>query len=892
MTLAPGTKLGPYEIVAPLGAGGMGEVYRARDTRLDRTVAIKVLPSHLSIDPARRQRFEREAKTISSLNHPHICTLHDIGHQDGVDFLVMEYLEGETLARRLERGPFPLNQLLRHGIEITDALDKAHRQGVIHRDLKPGNIILTKSGAKLLDFGLAKPMVAPDSAPTAMLTASKPLTKEGTIVGTFQYMAPEQLEGKNADARSDVFSFGAVLYEMATGKKAFEGKTTASVIAAVLASEPTPISTLQPMTPPALDRVAKTCLAKDPDERFQTAHDLRLQLKWIAEAGSEAGVPAPVVARRRNRERLGWVLAVMFALLTMASTYALVYFRRATGEARPIRSFILPPGKSAFLFAGVNTGPAVMSPDGSRLAFVVRGPEGKNVLWARLLSALSAQALAGTEDATFPFWSADSRFIGFFADGKLKKIDVSGGPPQTLCDAPVGRGGSWNREGTIVFTPQVSQPIYRISAAGGVPTPVTKLDASRHENTHRWPYFLPDGRHFLYFARSGSVEWNGIYLGSLEGGEQKLVLRGDSNAIYAPPGYLLFVRDRTLMAQPFDARRLQLTGEPVPLAEQVEVSVATQRAIFSASENGVLLYQRRTTVGGGWELRWFDRTGKQGLPLGALGVYLQPRLSPDNQKLAVSMLDLRATNYDVWVYDLSRGVPSRLTFAPSLESNPVWSPDGTRIVFGSDRQGAMHIYQKAANGTGGEETVLEADANETPMSWSRDGRYLAYERQDTHGKKNTEIWVLPLFGDRKPFPVVQSEFESVFPQFSSDGKWLAYASNESNRYEVYVVPFPGGSGKWQVSTSGGSQPRWRRDGKEMFYLAADNKVMAVDVGAKGATLELNNLRLLFQAHPASAPRWLYDVSADGKRFLVNSATEQGSAEPLTLVVNWTADLKK
>jgi hypothetical protein len=467
--LSPGTKLGPYEIAAPLGAGGMGEVYRARDTRLDRTVAIKVLPAHLSSNPARRQRFEREARAVASLNHPHICVLHDIGTQDGVDFLVLEYLEGETLAHRLEPGPMPTQELLKIATEVSDALDKAHRQGVTHRDIKPGNIMLVRSGAKLLDFGLAKPAATPASATlTAMATASQPLTAEGTIVGTFQYMAPEQLEGKEADARSDIFSFGAVLYEMATGKKAFQGKTTASVIAAVLASEPAPISTLQPMTPPALDRVVKTCLAKDPDERFQSAHDLNLQLKWIAEAGSQAGVPAPFVARRKSREKIAWALAGVF--LAAAAVGVAAYLRLARTPAPVIVSEIPPPDKSRGLGAGpfFLSSPLVISPDGHSLAFTAIDQTGKRILWLRPL-ALPARPLEGTEDATFPFWSEDGRSIGFASEGKLKTIDVSGGPATIVADAAFFGGGTWNRQGVILFVPDPGKGLYQVTASGEHP---------------------------------------------------------------------------------------------------------------------------------------------------------------------------------------------------------------------------------------------------------------------------------------------------------------------------------------------------------------------------------------------------------------------------------------
>ncbi|MGH9317449.1 MAG: protein kinase domain-containing protein, partial [Thermoanaerobaculia bacterium] len=565
MTISPGSRLGPYEVLSPLGAGGMGEVWKARDTRLGRAVAIKVLPSHMSASPEVRQRFEREAKTISQLSHPHICALHDIGREGETDYLVMEYLEGETLTDRLVKGPLPLEQTLRFGVEIADALDKAHRQGIVHRDLKPGNVMLTKSGVKLLDFGLAKAM-AP-AAPAGSLTAlptQQGLTQEGTILGTFQYMSPEQLEGKEADARSDIFAFGAVLYEMATGRKAFSGSSQASLISAIMTSDPAPISSVQPMSPPALDRVVKTCLAKDPDERWQNAHDLMGELKWIAGLGSQAGVPGPPVARRRSRERLAWGMMTVTLFVALAAAVAAVVrnAHRAAMLERPMRSSIVLPEKSALRAAA-------LSPDGTRVVFVARDSSGKNLLWIRPLDSLAVRPFPGTENPSFPFWSPDSLFVGFFADGKLKKIGASGGAPQTLCDAPINRGGTWNREGVILFTPVPDGPLYRVSASGGLPTPVTRFDPSRGETSHRWPFFLPDGRHFLYhvasFGSGGQVEKMGIYVGSLDSKEEKFLLRANSSVAYAPPGYLLFLRDRNLLAQPFDAQRIRITGDPLPV---------------------------------------------------------------------------------------------------------------------------------------------------------------------------------------------------------------------------------------------------------------------------------------------------------------------------------------
>ncbi len=896
MTLAAGSRLGPYEVMSALGVGGMGEVYRARDTRLDRTVAIKVLPSHLSQSPEFRQRFEREAKTISSLSHPHICALYDVGQavleEDRrpapgagrqISYIVMEYLKGETLTDRLAKGPLATEQVLRHAIEIADALDKAHRQGIVHRDLKPGNVMLTKSGVKLVDFGLAKFSASAPITPGLSLLPTQEganLTAEGTILGTFQYMAPEQLEGKEADARTDIFAFGAVLYEMATGQKAFSGKSQASLIASIIGSDPPPISSVQPMTPPALDRVVKTCLAKDPEDRWQTAHDVMLQLKWIAEGGSQAGIPAPLAARRRGRERLAWVVNALTAILAVAATLVVLQIRRE--PSRVIQSSINPPEKSRFSF---EDGPMALSPDGRRLAFVARAPEGKKLLWVRPLDALLAQPLAGTEGASFHFWSADSRFLGFFADGKLKRIDASGGSPETLCDAPQGRGGTWSRDGVILFAPTVGGPIYRVSSSGGSATPVTRVDPSRRETSHRWPCFLPDGRHFLYLVQG---EKGGLHVGSLDSKEEKLLLLANSNVAYAPPGYILFFRERTLRAQPFDAKRLQLTGEAFPLAEQVQSNAAFANANFSVSENGVLAY-----LGGAANLSqlvWLDRSGKRLGSVGEPADYWDPRISHDGRRIAYVINDA-AGNGDIWLYDVSRRVATRFTFDPENDYAPVWSPDDSRIVFTSYRKGPGDLYQKVSTGAGSDELLLGSSSRKIPSGWSPDGRFLALHLLQP--KTSWDILVFSL-GDRKLIPYLQTEFAEYGAQFSPDGRWVAYVSAESGRPEIYVQPFPGPGGKWQISTAGGSMPAWRRDGKELFYIAPDSKLMVARVRT-GSTFEAEVPESLFESRQKSfggLTRRQYDVSPDGQRFLVNWAMEEESSTPITLVQNWTAKARR
>jgi eukaryotic-like serine/threonine-protein kinase len=889
MALASGTHLGPYEIQSPLGAGGMGEVYRARDTRLDRTVAIKILPAHLSNDPVRKQRFEREAKTISSLNHPNICVLHDVGHQNGIDYLVMECVEGETLGKRLEKGPLPLDQVLKLGTQVADGLDKAHRNGVVHRDLKPGNIMLTPTGVKLLDFGLAKPAVPLTTGATLTATVSPttPVTQEGTIVGTFQYMSPEQIEGRELDGRSDIFSLGAVLYEMLTGQRAFDGKSQLSVASAILEKEPAPISTVKPMTPPALDHAIRRCLAKDPEERWQTARDVAIELKWIADSGSQSGAAVPAEERSKNSERL--MMAALVLTTAIALGLGFLYLRRAPAEARVTRTYIKPMANSSFVFSGTAAGFA-LSPNGRLLTYVATTMEGKSVLWLRPIDSLHAQSLPGTDGAAYPFWSPDNRFIGFFAGGKLKKIEASGGPPFTICDASDGRGGTWNQQGDILLTPSVNTIIFRVSASGGPLVPVTTMDPSKNETTHRWPYFLPDGRHFLYW--SGSVFaprealTNSVILGSLDSKEARNLLHSHTNGIYAS-GHILFMRQYTLMAQPFDVGSLQLTGDAVPLADPVQEGRSVAKGVFSASVDGLLTYVEGAS-GADRQLEWFDRTGKQAGAVPGADAYASVRISPDGKRLAYY---LDSAGYEVWSYDLARDVKTALTFgAGSGQGNnyPVWSPDGRWIIYSSYRNGSYGLYKKASDGSGTEELILESvNRIRFPTDWSPDGKFVTYIEGALGG---WAIWMLPLEGEREPYLFHASQFSEREAAFSADGKWVAYCSNESGDYKVYVVPFPGPGGKWQVSPEGGCGPRWRRDGKEIFYLSTDNKMMATQVKSSSSSLEIGSTHMLF-ATRAYGVFGRFDVSADGQRFAIPYETGQPSAA-ITLVVNWPAELKK
>ncbi len=876
MTLTAGSRLGPYEIQEAIGAGGMGEVYKALDTRLERTVAIKVLPDHLSRDEDVRRRFEREAKTISSLSHPHICALYDVGSQDGVEFLVMEFLEGETLTDRLSKGPLPAEALLRFAIEIADALEKAHRQGIIHRDLKPANVMLTKSGVKLLDFGLAK-AVAPvngNSSMTALPTVAPNLTQAGTILGTFQYMAPEQLEGKEADARTDIFSFGAVLYEMATGRKAFEGKSQASLIGSILRDEPAPISVVQPMTPPALDRVVKTCLAKDPEDRWQTARDVLLQLKWIQEGGSLAGLPAPVAARRKNRERLAWTVAAALALA--AAAFAFAFFRRAPQPLRTVRFEIGTPEDVTSVDA-----PRI-SPDGRSIAFNAVDATGKTRIWVRPLNALLAQPLAGTEGTTRPFWSSDSRYIGFFADGKLKKIDAAGGPAQKICDAPTGSDGTWSAEGVILFDGRANDPIYRVAASGGTPVVAVKPEASRKESTVGWPEFLPDGRHFLYLTTGDKPDDSLYRIGLIDSKESLPLAPAQTLVVYAPPGYLLFVRDKTLVAQPFDLKSRKTTGEPVPLAEHIATdSVGLAR--LSVSRNGTLVYR---TGESGNRMLWVDRTGKDLENLGEPGEFHNPTFSPSGDRVAFDLADPRTGKPDIWVRDLARGVNSRFSFSAGDAAVPLWSPDGKRIVFESGP--GWDLYEKPTGGDGQERLLLHSDERKFPCDFTRDGRYLVYDSQSR--ETGWDVWVLPTFGDAKPYPLLKSRFNELLPMVSPDGRYIAYLSNESGRNEVYVQTFPNPGGKWQISTAGGTEAKWRADGKELYYRSPDQKLMVVSIQAD-PNFAAGLPKALFQGRfETGTVRDRYLPSPDGQKFFVIGTLNRESIAPTTVALNWFAEL--
>jgi eukaryotic-like serine/threonine-protein kinase len=902
MPLSHGVRLGPYQILDAIGAGGMGEVYRARDTRLERTVAIKILPAQFSSDPVHKQRFEREAKAISNLNHPHICVLHDIGHQDGIDYLVMECVEGETLAKRLEKGALPVEQALKFGMQIADALDKAHRSGVIHRDLKPGNIMLTPTGAKLLDFGLAKPAAAPASLATLTATAAKqsPATEEGTIVGTFQYMSPEQVEGKELGGRSDIFSLGAVLYEMLTGQRAFLGKSQLSVASAILEKEPEPISALKPMTPPALDHVIRRCLAKDPEERWQMARDLMLELKWLAEPGSQAGAPSPVASQRKSRERLAWCAATAFLALTTIA-FAIGFLQRGAKVSEPMR-LTAEIGADAALTT--TYGPAaILSPDGTHLAFVARGTDQVDRIYARLLDRLQAIALSGTEHAESPFFSPDGQWIAFFADGKLKKIAVQGGAAVTLCDVLGGaRGASWSEDGTIIFVPGTRAGLFKVSSGGGTPQPLTTLDRQTGEITHRWPHVLPGGKVVLFTAgtQSGNYEDSDIVAYSMVSGQRKTVYRGGVHPVYLPSGHLVYMHEGTLFAVPFDQKRLEVTGQAMPIVEGV-LANPNGGAQFSFSETGNLVYVAGAGAVRNVTIDWMDRDGKFQPLREAPAIYFEPSFSPDGKRLAVVIREQSRT--DIWVWDWVRDTLTRLTFTGQNNEFPVWTPDGQRITYASrDNSGRQfNIYWRRADGSGEAQRLTESKYDQNPESWGPDGRVLAFT--EINPDTRADILTLSVEGDEKsgwkvgsPKPFLNSPFWEAMSSFSPDGRWLAYASNESGALEVYIRPFPGPGGKWQVSTNGGVFPKWSRNGKELFYSTRDNKIMVVRYTTPGNSFQADKPRLLSPGQFAyRGGTSNFDVHPDGKRFAVLKAPgseNQPAINKVNFIFNFFDELRR
>jgi len=900
MSWPPGTKLGPYEIIAPLGAGGMGEVHRARDTRLNRDVAIKAIPAVLAGDEQLRQRFEREAKAISSLNHPHICTLYDVGHtsvgagegvQARLDYLVMELLDGESLADRLVKGPLPIHEVLKIGAQIASALDAAHRQGIIHRDLKPGNIMLTKSGAKLLDFGLARtatggapPVSAVVSTSSQMATAmqsERPLTAKGTILGTFQYMAPEQLEGTDADARTDIFSLGAVLYEMATGKRAFQGGSMTSLIAAIVSSQPTPIKMMVPVAPAALDHVVRRCLEKDPADRWQSAHDVGAELRWIAEAGSQAEVAAPVSMRRKTREALAWGLAAVLGVAAVALAWGYL-MRPAATPPRAFRATLMPPPGNAIIpFDQMGLS---LSPDGKTLAFVAAAADGRRQIWLRNLTEMQARLMAETGGASYPFWSPDGGSLGFFADGKLKTIDLRGGSPRVLAEAPSGRGATWGREGIILFAPNITSSILRVPATGGKVEEVTKYDP-KTESTQRWPEFLPDGRHFLYLSRArveGREEQGRLMLASLDDPKASVLIGDSSNAQYVEPWFLIYGRSANLYAWRFDAKALRLEGDAVPIVpDKLSYWEAKNFVPFAAAGDGTIVFlpeSRRSS-----ELRWYDRLGRPGGSLGPPGYYLTPKISPDGRKVAYMQAEGDSTLSNIWVRELDSSRAVRLTPQAAGYVAPAWSPDGSRILFQCQPKGVGDLCIAPAGGGGEPQVLYESNTWKTLGSWMPDGKRLLFANQDP--KTEQDIMMMSASGG-EPTAILRTPFLEQGPQACPDGTCFAFISNVSGRFEVYVRNLGGGESQWQISTDGGAKPRWRADGKELFYEAADGYLMAVPWHTTPGT----PVRLFqFPERSESGQLGLEvfgDVTPDGQRFLLNIPTTSLTSVGFYTITHW------
>jgi len=893
MPLSAGTRLGSYEVTAQIGAGGMGEVYQAHDSKLGRDVAIKVLPEAFAHDPERLSRFQREAKMLAALNHPNIATIYGLEQSGDISYLVMELVPGETLAERVKReGAVPIEEALAIAKQMAEALEAAHEKSIIHRDLKPANVKVTPEGkVKVLDFGLAKAFAGdgasedPGNSPTLSMAA----TMQGVILGTAAYMSPEQAKGKAVDKRTDIWAFGAVLYELLTGKAAFHGEDVGDILASVVKTEPD-WSRLPEATPPTIRILLRRCLRKDKRERLADAGGLRIE---IADAllGEAATAPPPTPRKGPlSNTRMAWSVAA--ALLVASLALAFLYFRGVTDETRVLKLSVLPPEKATFNPASL---PAV-SPDGRRLAFAVT-VNGQSELWVRDLDSLTARPLPGTDGAYDPFWSPDSRFIAFFADGKLKKVDVTGGPALSLCNtssAGTARGGSWSKNDVIVFANANATGLFRVQASGGSATVVTTLDQASGEISHRFPWFLPDGHHLLYTALKGGAANTAVYVGDVDSKTRRQVVAGSSNAVYAPPGYLLFLREGTLMAQPFDAGKAQTTGDPVAIAEQVDSSAGIgAQGQFSASQNGVLAYASGGSSGN-MQLTWFDRSGKPLGTVGAPGVLNWPAISPDGNTVATDRLDPQTGFQDLWLHDLVRGTASRFTFTSPNEF-PAWSPDGSHIAFTSSRDGGpSNLYQKAVSGAAQDEPLDKAAHSKRPDDWSRDGRYII-EETPNDPKTGQDIWVLPLFGDRKPFPYLQTAFNERTAKLSPNGEWLAYVSDETRRNEVYVQTFPTPGGKWQVSTDGGVLPVWSRDGKELFFIGADGKLTAVEVKGDvkgGAKFEAGASKALFDAHYGAGVNGWFDVTKDG-RFLIPVQAEQAAAGvPMTVVVNWTAGLKK
>jgi serine/threonine protein kinase len=851
------------EVLAVIGRGGMGEVYRARDTKLKRDVAIKTLPDEFSHDADRLCRFQREAEVLASLNHPNIAAIYDLQEAEGSRFLVLELVEGETLADRIARGPISIDEALPITKSISEALEAAHEQGIVHRDLKPANIKITPDGkVKVLDFGLAKAM---GQSPATMLSNSPTLlsaaaSNAGVILGTAGYMSPEQAKGKAVDKRADIWAFGVVLYEMLTGKMLFSGETVSETMAFVMTKEPE-WSALPAKTPAAIRQLLRRCLTKDPRNRLRDVGEVRITIDGSQNGSATDAVIAP--DRSRHPAMLSMSAFAVVTIIAAAMAIPTIRYFRAVGPPEIHLELNTPAATDPTSFA--------ISPDGRRFVFVA-----SSQLWIRPLDSPTAQPLAGTEGASYPFWSPDNESVGFFAGGTLKRVDIAGGAPQVLANAGLGRsvgGGAWNQQGIIIFSD--GGKFTKVPAAGGAPTPIGINGF--------FPRFLPDGQHFFYF---GGVRDHSLYLSTLDGAPSKRIMNADAGAVISPLGFLLFLQQSTLFAQAFDLRNLKTSGHAVPVAEQV-VSDFIGGSGFSVALDTIAY--RTASAAATQQLAWLDRSGKIVSTVGAPGTYRDIELSPDGKHIALTR-PING-NTDVWLIDAIRGVPTRFTFDASLDQRPIWSPDGRRVAFASNRSGVYNLYTKASNGAGAEELLLESDQIKAPHDWSPDGQFLLYRSTDS--ATNTDLWVLPLSGGKKPFLFLKTPFEERDGQFSPDGKWIAYQSNESGQFEIYVQPFPGPGGKFQISTNGGAQPRWNKNGKEIFFISLDSKMMTapVKLSSDSQSLETGAPSILFQVRIAGGPlpgifKQEYAVSADGQQFLVNLDTGESTISPINVTLNW------
>jgi Tol biopolymer transport system component len=901
--LTAGTKLGVYQVVAQIGAGGMGEVYRARDTRLQRDVALKVLPEIFAADASRMARFEREARLLASLNHPHIAAVYGVEESDSCRALVMELVEGPTLAGRIAAGPIPLEEALPIAKQVAEAVEYAHDHGVIHRDLKPANIKVTADGTvKVLDFGLAKALT---DEPTETDLRNSPTlsavaTMQGVILGTAAYMSPEQAKGKPVDRRADIWAFGVVLVEMLTGKPLYTGETPVETLASVMMKDPA-LGALPANTPLAIRNLIQRCLTKDPRQRLRDMGEARIIL---ADALSGA-VPAELVAaQRKPRERLAWAAAAALALIAIA--FAIGFVLRAPKPPQPLQAMRLSAeiGVDANLYTAF--GPAaVLSPDGARLALVASGADQKQRIYVRSLDQLQATALSGTENARDPFFSPDGQWIGFFADGKLKKISVQGGAAVTLCDAPNDRGGSWGEDGTIVFTPDNRVALSKVSSAGGMPQPLTMLDKQGGEATQRWPQVLPGGKAVLFTSNTtagtlAGFEDSDIVVYSTASGQRKTVQRGGFYARYLPSGHLVYMHEGTLFAVPFDLKKLEVTGQPAPILEGVVTGPIYAGAQFSVSETGNLVYVVGRAGGQNVSIYWMDREGKFQPLRETPGFYINPAFSPDGKRLALEILDGKRS--DIWVYEWERDIPTRLTFAGEGNGFPVWTPDGQRIVYSSkEKGGTQNLWWIRADGAGDAQRLAESKSSQFAGSWRPDGKVLALSQLNPG--TNSDIMTLPIEGNEKsgwrpgePKAFLNSPFVEDYPAFSPDGRWLAYTSNESGSFEVYVRPFPGPGGKWQVSTGGGGFPKWSRNGKELFYRTTDSKIMVVTYTASGDSFHADKPQLWSPGQFTDRGlNYNFDLHPDGKRFAVLKApgTEQTAAvNKVSFIFNFFDELRR